>query len=242
MLNGPLKPYLAYSAAGHGVLVVAIALLTPSGSASQPQVYHVMSMNASSTIMNRKPGRPKKAASKKKVPKRPKPVRRPAPQKDPDVFDTKRKGPRRPLPKPSFLRAPEPNELPKKVEPAWVPAPDEASEDSIGASEDTGGEESSLTAIDMPDFPYPWYVTQLRSGIWDRWTTRMLSGAGNCVVRFTILRSGKAVDIQVEMTSGDKGYDYAALSAVQDAAPFPPLPPGFKDKFLSVHFEFKAGQ
>ena len=245
MLNGSLKPYLAYSAAGHAVMILAIALLSARSSASAPQVYHVMVINASATIANRIPGGAKESAPIKTPAKRTQPPRPPEPQKDPDAFNTQSKGPRRPLPKPSFLRAPEPAELPKEKETAWAPAPEESPGASGAPGADSGGAgggESSLAAIDMPDFPYPWYVTQLRSGIWDRWTSRTLSGTGNCVVRFTIMRDGKAVDIRVEMTSGDRGFDYAALSAVQDAAPFAPLPPGFKDKFLSVHFEFKAGR
>lgn len=249
MPDDVLKPYLAYSAGCHLLLTAGLLLLLPKASSKPGQVYHVMAMSAAPGILNRTPGPDAPAAkappSRDLNPQKAQPAPKPAPQKNPDAFETSAKSPSRPLPKPSFLRAPEPGELPKKEEPAWAPAPSEA-ETLSGArpaeagGKGGGGEGASLAAVDMPDFPYPWYVTQLRSAVWNRWTARLLSGTGNCIVRFTILKNGRAVDIRIEATSGERGFDYAALSAVQDAAPFAPLPPGFPDDFLNIHFEFKS--
>ncbi len=38
------------------------------------------------------------------------------------------------------------------------------------------------------------------------------------------------------MSSGKKGWDAAALKAVRAAAPFDPLPAGYKYPSLEVHF------
>ncbi len=240
MLNGTLKPYLAYSAAAHAVLAVILAFILPEASSQPAPTYHIINLQASPGIVNRRPPSGSKRA-KKKIRKRKKSarVKRPAPQKDPDVFDTRKRGPQRPLPRPSFLSTTEP--VPA-VEETEETAEDEIVEVEEAEEEEPGpsGPPSSLTAVDMTDFPYPWYVTQLRSGIWDRWRARLFSGSGECTVRFTLLRNGKAVDIRVEFTSGDKGFDYAALSAVRDATPFAPLPPRYKESFLNIHFEFKA--
>ena len=59
------------------------------------------------------------------------------------------------------------------------------------------------------------------------------------MIVFTIMRSGKTVDFKVESSSGDDGFDYEALSAAQEAAPFPPLPRGFMDPFLKIHVSFR---
>lgn len=237
MLNGTLKPYLLYSAAGHAALIVILGIFMSRATTRPPQIYHMIDLNASAGIINRTPGTKKEAPAKKAAP--PKAASQtPAPQKDPDAFDTRKRGPSKPLPRPSFLSAPvSPTKKEEAAPAAPIAAPaDLESEASIGPV----GEATSLTAIDMPDFPYPWYVTQLRAAIWERWTARVFSGEGNCGIRFTIMRDGRAVDVRVEFTSGDKGFDYAALSAVRDAEPFPPLPPDFKDKFLNIHFEFKS--
>ncbi|MFH2202871.1 MAG: TonB family protein [Elusimicrobiota bacterium] len=238
MLNGTLKPYLAYSAISHAALLSAALFVIPGASSQSAPVYHIINLQASPGIINRSPGAAEKRGPAPKAASA-RPVKLPPPQRDPDVFDTAKRGPRKPLPRPSFLADAAPTPAPVEKEAPAEARPEPASLDGEG-SLSAPGEPASLTAIDMPDFPYPWYVTQLRSAIWDRWTARMFSGTGACGVRFSVMRDGRTVDIRVEFTSGDKGFDYAALSAVQDAAPFPPLPPGFKDSFLNVHFEFKA--
>jgi TonB family protein len=93
----------------------------------------------------------------------------------------------------------------------------------------------------MPDFPYPWYLAGVRSALWDKWSQRMPDLAGECGVAFDILRDGRAVDVTVESSSGEGGFDYAAMTAVQEAAPFPPLPSGMKERFLKVHVRFRSG-
>jgi len=92
----------------------------------------------------------------------------------------------------------------------------------------------------MPNFPYPWYLTRLRGLLWERWSERMPATQGNCRVVFSILRGGALTDLRVEESSGDGGFDYAALSAVRDAGPFAPLPAAFPEPFLKVHVEFRS--
>ena len=63
---------------------------------------------------------------------------------------------------------------------------------------------------------------------------------GECTAAFSILPNGRFTDLRTEESSGDPAFDLAALSAVQDAAPYPPLPKGFKDPFLKIHVTFKT--
>ena len=65
-------------------------------------------------------------------------------------------------------------------------------------------------------------------------------GKGQCVVVFTLLPNGSLVDLRSEESSGDPTIDLAALGAVQDGAPYPPLPRGFKDPFLKIHLTLKT--
>lgn len=56
------------------------------------------------------------------------------------------------------------------------------------------------------------------------------------VVQAAIARDGKLSSSAVSMSSGKKGWDAAALKAVRAAAPFDPLPAGYKYPSLEVHF------
>lgn len=56
------------------------------------------------------------------------------------------------------------------------------------------------------------------------------------VVQAVIAKDGKLVSAVGSLKSGKKGWDDAALAAVRAAAPFDPLPAGFKPPSLDVHF------
>ncbi len=239
MLNGTLKPYLAYSAAAHAAGVVFLVMLGPGASVRPDPVYHISFIGAAPGIINRTPG-PLKQAKARRAPKAAA-AKRPAPQTDPDAFA--KPGVRKPLPKPRFLLVDKPVPVAKKPAPAPTVEPEtEAMEESPTAAAESGpaGGGGSVVAPDMPDFPYPWYITRVRSTVWESWAERFASGPAECGIMFTIMRDGRVVDLRIEFTSGDKAYDYAAITAIQNSGPFPALPPRYKDSFLKVHFEFRS--
>lgn len=91
------------------------------------------------------------------------------------------------------------------------------------------------------NFPYPWYITQVRNSLWTQWQKRMpKKGAGlSALVSFNIDKYGAVYGIQIEQSSGNDSYDYAATSAAENSAPFPPLPKDFPKNLLTVTVEFK---
>lgn len=94
----------------------------------------------------------------------------------------------------------------------------------------------------LPNFPYAWYVNVLRVKLWEEWSRWVPPGSRqSCLVSFVIQRTGVVAQTELERASGDSLFDQGALRAVQAAAPFPPLPEGFKDPSLSVHVEFRLG-
>ncbi|MCM2267632.1 MAG: TonB C-terminal domain-containing protein [Elusimicrobiales bacterium] len=104
-----------------------------------------------------------------------------------------------------------------------------------------GGEEGTPIVTDSANFPYPWYITQVRELLWNTWTARMPSGGDlRCTVRFSILRDGAVRAVSVEKSSGNRLFDNAAESSVESSAPFPALPDDFYEDKLTVHVEFKA--
>ena len=58
-------------------------------------------------------------------------------------------------------------------------------------------------------------------------------------VKFVIDRDGKIHDIVTETESGNGTFDRAALRAVTESSPLPPLPFGYAGTYLNVHLTFK---
>lgn len=56
------------------------------------------------------------------------------------------------------------------------------------------------------------------------------------VVQAVIGRGGALTSAVISMKSGKKGWDDASLRAVKTASPFDPLPAGFKQPSVEVHF------
>ncbi|MDE2292878.1 MAG: TonB family protein [Elusimicrobia bacterium] len=233
-----LGPYLKRSAGLHAALLCAAFLLAGRASRPAPQVYRIDFIGASPAILNRVQAPAARAQAAAAAPRAlPKPER----QRRADVFNLKPTF--RPLPKPSFLEAAAPER--RKPQPSFEPAlpaerrpsPAPAAAPSAAPAHRAAGTE---VAADMPNFPYPWYLTSLRQRLWQQWSENMPPGPAECQVAFTLMRDGSVVDLQVEETSGDRAFDYAALSAVRGLGPQPPLPPAFKERFLKVHVTFKA--
>jgi len=123
----------------------------------------------------------------------------------------------------------------KAPKPAAQPAP--AAQTSSGQA-GSGGTPGIKT--DFPDFPYPWYITQVRNALWEQWTKRKpLRVVLNALVSFSIKPDGGITGVAVTKSSGSDGYDYAAKSSVEGAAPFPPLPKDFGKPQLTVTVEFR---
>jgi len=98
-------------------------------------------------------------------------------------------------------------------------------------------------ASEFPNFPYPWYITQVRAALWNAWSSRMPRDSTlSCVVGFRIQKNGTVRALSAEKSSGNRLFDYAAVSSVEQALPFPPLPRDYKDRELTVHVEFKVAQ
>lgn len=141
---------------------------------------------------------------------------------------------------------------PKKKKPAPAPAAeplpgpsilDEAEETKSNASSGPNGEgefEGGNIQTDFATFPYPWYITQVRNSLWIQWEKRRPAGAVRTAsVTFAIARDGKIKDLEIQKSSGDDSFDFAATSAVINAGPFPPLPMMYEKDELTVTLELK---
>lgn len=232
MAGERLTPYLRYSAAVHAGLLAALFLVPFSSRTGPEQVYRIDFVGPSAGIVNRDPEAtpsPADAAATQGA-------KRLEPMSRPDEFAKRRRS--APLPRPSLLGAAPDQE--EKVKPAAAAAPDGAAPCAPSSAQAGQGSGEAAVSADMPDFPYPWYIAELRTALWSLWSARMPWGGGEAMIEFSILRSGEVVDLRAESSSGDGNFDRLALQTARDASPFPPLPKGFPADFLKVHVKFRA--
>jgi TonB family protein len=92
-------------------------------------------------------------------------------------------------------------------------------------------------------FPYAYYIDTLKGKISSAWYSSLVSpglrGKFVTVVYFKVFRNGSVRDLKLEKQSGVDSLDLSSLRAVENAAPFPPLPADFPSGYLVVHFKFE---
>ncbi|MGE5174790.1 MAG: energy transducer TonB [Hyphomicrobiales bacterium] len=96
------------------------------------------------------------------------------------------------------------------------------------------------------DFRFAYYLAAIRNKIGSRWVPPPgLDARGRMVhatLYFRIGRDGQISVAQVENSSGNAFFDQTAMRALLAATPLPPLPAGYNDEWLGVHFGFDYQQ
>ena len=91
-------------------------------------------------------------------------------------------------------------------------------------------------------FPYAYYIETLRNKVSSSWYSGLVSpgqrGQFLVVVDFKILRNGQISDLKIVQKSGIRSLDLSALRAVENSAPFPPLPGDYPYSYLPISFDF----
>lgn len=121
-----------------------------------------------------------------------------------------------------------------KPAPAPPPAPAATARTSDIAVGGTG-----VTALEGGDFPYTIYIDRMKTLIGGRWYRPQVGAGPTAVVYFAVERDGTIRDSRVETSSGNGTFDRAALRAVLESSPLPPLPFGYAGNYLGVHLTFK---
>ncbi len=100
--------------------------------------------------------------------------------------------------------------------------------------------------LDVSDFPYAWYLRQVLQKVEDKWERQMQASepAQKPLILVEIQRDGSIRAPRIEKSSGNAFYDQAALRAIAEASPFPPLPQDWSKPSLRVmfRFELRAGR
>src|SRR3954447_8015440 len=97
---------------------------------------------------------------------------------------------------------------------------------------------SGVTGLEGGDFPYPLYIERMHTLIGQKWLRPQISNA-TTIIYFIIDRDGTIRDAKVETPSPNPTFDRAALRAVLESTPLPPLPFGYGGTFLGVHLTFR---
>jgi TonB family protein len=96
------------------------------------------------------------------------------------------------------------------------------------------------------DFRFAYYLAAIRNKIGSRWVPPPGVESRGRPVRatlyFRIHRDGQISVAQVETSSGMSYFDQTAMRALLAATPLPPLPAGYSDNYLGVHFGFEYQQ
>jgi TonB family protein len=163
----------------------------------------------------------------------PQPIATPAPQpkviEQPKPVDKKKFAPPSPYGKSTKKAA----EIPAPAPPATRYPPSAA---PAAQEVPVGG--SGVSALDT-DFPYPLYIEQMKRLIGSHWARPAATDQTTATIHFIVERDGSVRDANTELPSGDGSYDRAALRAVLESSPLPPLPFAYNGTYLGVHLKFR---
>ena len=106
----------------------------------------------------------------------------------------------------------------------------------IGRADGSPQGAGALT-LNRSDFQFAWYIRTVHAKITDKWAGRALPGQQPVAV-FDINRDGRISGLAIKKSSGNSYYDQAALRAITEAAPFPPLPSEYDGPALGVELGF----
>ncbi len=242
-----MNRYFALSGALHGALALLLLLLLAPRAKQAETVYTIDFIGSGKVVSMQAQNEAAASAAKDQAPKtepktdiaQPAPAEKPAEVAKPakKAYQSKEEIAPKKKPQPKKKEKPAPLAAPSILDEASASTPKTASASSgSGAGDFEGGN----VQTDFANFPYPWYITQVRNSLWSQWEKRR--PAGNtyaAMVTFGISRNGKIKDLKLAKPSGDDSFDFAAQSAVLNAGPFPPLPMLYEKDELTVTVEFK---
>lgn len=89
------------------------------------------------------------------------------------------------------------------------------------------------------DFPYTLYIERMKQLIGTHWLRPQVAPGTTTTIYYEIERDGSIRNARIETASGNGTADRAALRAILEASPLPPLPFGYSGTYLGVHLTFK---
>jgi colicin import membrane protein len=174
-----------------------------------------------------------------------------------EIITVKLVGEKRPAPEPRIEKPAPRKEAPPKIQPSKSKMAYKSSKKThktepkqadSGKSKTPEPKKPSAEAprsairVDEKDFRFGYYLEIIKERISYNWSPPPVAGTPEGImstVYFRISRDGRVTDLKIETGSDYDLFDRAALRAVDLSNPLPPLPSGFKGRWLGVHFEFE---
>lgn len=105
---------------------------------------------------------------------------------------------------------------------------------ATGNARGTSAFGAAVASLDNPDFTYGYYVERMVALIRSRWTRPPVPDGTQTTLHFRILKNGTILELEIREGSGQPAFDRAAVRAVSEASPLPPLPVGYRQDSLGV--------
>jgi TonB family protein len=241
--SGPAAASLI-AAAGLHVAVGALLIVLPRLAPSPPPLEYV----AVQLVPAQRLGAQRPAERQPPAPRSPQPP--PKAEEEPPLPPRSAEAPVLPRPQAPPKPAPKPakpekptqpdNRVDPTTQPKLLPPPREVLEKKLkaaappqtvetpGAATGTVAGKAAVGSLTVApvnqEFAYNYYFAQIQSRIEESWTRSPVGSDAHAVIFFTIHSDGSISDLRVRESSGFDTFDLAALRAVQNAAPFAPLP------------------
>jgi TonB family protein len=197
------------------LVLIVVPILHLGRRVLRPSIYQVRVVESPPRVEPPKPAPPKPTA---KVPAKLKPIRH------------KAEAPLPPL-KPKVQPPPAPEPKPEAPQPPPAPLP---------PAQVAPVSPSPPLQVDAPEFDCGSYCVILQRKLEGEWFPPPVSEQGSvqAVVGFTINQDGTVNHVTLDNSSNNFYFDQAALRAVQQAVPLPPLPHTLTSSTLRVHMTF----
>ena len=101
-----------------------------------------------------------------------------------------------------------------------------------------GPGKAGVLSLEGGPFPFNDYLERMISLVGRRWQRPVTGSDPTATIYFVVERNGRIRDARVEESSGVGSFDRAALRAVLESSPLPPLPNGYGGGWLGVHLAF----
>jgi protein TonB len=210
------------AAVGLHALLVTTALALPRLAQNErklPEYVEVHVLPATALRIERP--RPTPPPEPKAPPPEPEPDPAPPPEPDPEIPVLPKEEPE-PAPKPPPRPPPAPDNQ---------PGPPGARGGAVAGAPFLGAQ---VTGPDGASFPYDYYLEQMLGKIRQNWLRPPVEGI-ETTLTFRVLHNGEIDDVEIRESSGSRAFDLAALRAVRNASPLPPLPTSYREDVLTVN-------
>ncbi|MDR0843112.1 MAG: TonB C-terminal domain-containing protein [Acidobacteriota bacterium] len=126
-----------------------------------------------------------------------------------------------------------PRKIPDSIRP---PTPPPANPPAKSSAAKESGRTFGSSLFDTQGFPLGDYEEIVVQRVRSKWLipSNLKQFQRGTTIIFYIDRNGRCADLRVATSSGSKSLDLAALSAVTESDPFPPLPEGFPGERIGV--------